>query len=66
MLARGEFSLILAALAVDAGLDERIGPFVGLYVLVLALVAPVLASRPDWLARLLHRLLPHRLLTSVE
>jgi len=29
---------------------------------VLALVAPVLASRPDWLARLL----PHRLLTAVE
>jgi CPA2 family monovalent cation:H+ antiporter-2 len=60
VLARGEFSLILAALALEAGLDERIGPFVGLYVLVLALVAPVLASRPDWLARLL----PDRLVTS--
>jgi K+:H+ antiporter subunit KhtU len=60
VLARGEFSLILAALALEAGLDERIGPFVGLYVLVLALVAPVLASRPDWLARLL----PSRLVAS--
>jgi CPA2 family monovalent cation:H+ antiporter-2 len=62
VLARGEFSLILAALAIEAGLDERITPFVGLYVLVLALIAPVLASRPDWLGRLL----PHRLVASVE
>jgi CPA2 family monovalent cation:H+ antiporter-2 len=45
VLGRGEFSLILATLAIGAGLDERIGPFVGEYVLVLALIAPVLASR---------------------
>jgi CPA2 family monovalent cation:H+ antiporter-2 len=50
VLARGEFSLILASLAVGAGLDPRLGPFVALYVLVLALVAPVLAARPGWLA----------------
>ena len=45
ILGRGEFSLILATLAVEAGLDARIGPFVGFYVLILALVAPILASR---------------------
>ena len=45
ILGRGEFSLILATLAVEAGLDARIGPFVGFYVLILALIAPILASR---------------------
>ena len=59
ILGRGEFSLILATLGVAAGLDERIGPFVALYVLVLAVLGPVLASRSEGLARLLpSRLLP--------
>jgi monovalent cation:H+ antiporter-2, CPA2 family len=57
VLGRGEFSLILAALALTAGLDARIGPFVGVYVLVLAIASPLLASQsrhlanvfPDWL-----------------
>jgi CPA2 family monovalent cation:H+ antiporter-2 len=44
VLGRGEFSLILATLAVEAGLDERIGPFVALYVLLLAILGPLLAS----------------------
>jgi CPA2 family monovalent cation:H+ antiporter-2 len=46
LLGRGEFSLILATFATAAGLDSRIGPFVALYVLVLAIAAPLLASRP--------------------
>ncbi|MFE0592282.1 cation:proton antiporter [Micromonospora echinospora] len=58
LLGRGEFSLILATLAIGAGLDERIGPFVALYVLVLALVGPVLAARSHRLSRAL----PNRLL----
>jgi CPA2 family monovalent cation:H+ antiporter-2 len=53
ILGRGEFSLILASFAAAAGLDDRIGPFVALYVLVLALGAPMLASRSRWLARLI-------------
>jgi CPA2 family monovalent cation:H+ antiporter-2 len=53
VLARGEFSLILASLAVAAGLDSRITPFVGLYVFILAIASPVLASRPNWLARVI-------------
>jgi monovalent cation:H+ antiporter-2, CPA2 family len=50
LLGRGEFSLIIATLALTAGLDPRIGPFVALYVLVLALVGPILAARSRGLA----------------
>ena len=53
ILARGEFSLILAALALEAGLDSRIGPFVAGYVLILALGAPILASQSKALSRLI-------------
>jgi len=55
VLARGEFSLIIASLAAAAGLDERITPFVGEYVFVLALASPILAARPQWLSALLRR-----------
>lgn len=55
ILARGEFSLILASLAATAGLDRRVTPFVALYVLVLALVAPLLAARSRALAHLFPR-----------
>jgi CPA2 family monovalent cation:H+ antiporter-2 len=53
ILGRGEFSLILATLAIAAGLDGRIGPFVALYVLVLAIVSPLLAAQSQYLARVL-------------
>jgi CPA2 family monovalent cation:H+ antiporter-2 len=51
VLGRGEFSLILATLAVGAGLDPRIGPFVALYVLVLAILGPLLASLAPTISR---------------
>ncbi len=44
---RGEFALILATLSVDAGLDARITPFAGLYVLVMAIIGPVLATNSE-------------------
>lgn len=50
VLGRGEFSLILATLAAAAGLDPRIGPFVALYVLALAILGPLFASRSGLLA----------------
>lgn len=53
ILGRGEFSLILATLAAAAGLDDRIGPFVALYVLCLATLGPLLAARSRPLSRLL-------------
>jgi CPA2 family monovalent cation:H+ antiporter-2 len=51
ILARGELSLILVSLAVAAGLDARLGPFVAGYVLVLAIAGPLLASRSRAVAR---------------
>jgi len=59
ILARGEFSLILASLAVVAGLDGRLGPFAAGYVLALAIAGPLAASRSHLLAdRLPARLFP--------
>jgi CPA2 family monovalent cation:H+ antiporter-2 len=51
ILARGEFSLIIAALGAEAGLDARVVPFVAGYVLILALGAPILAAQSARVAR---------------
>jgi CPA2 family monovalent cation:H+ antiporter-2 len=51
ILARGEFSLVLAAVAAGAGLDSRLSPFVAGYVLVLAIAGPLLTSRTTSIAR---------------
>lgn len=53
VLTRGEFSIILASLAVAAGLDQRIGSLAAGYVLILAVIGPVLASRSDVFAGLI-------------
>ncbi|MCT2589665.1 cation:proton antiporter [Streptomyces sp. N2-109] len=53
LLARGEFALILATMAANAGLDARLGPFIAGYVLILAVLAPLAAGRSGWLARAL-------------
>jgi monovalent cation:H+ antiporter-2, CPA2 family len=53
LLARGEFALVLAAMAAGAGLDARLAPFIAEYVLVLALLGPIVASRSHVLARAL-------------
>jgi len=55
LLGRGEFSLILAGFGVAAGLDARVAPFVALYVLVLAVIGPLLASSSDHLSKRLPR-----------
>jgi monovalent cation:H+ antiporter-2, CPA2 family len=44
---RGEFALILATLSVSAGLDPRIQPFAGLYVLIMAVIGPLLAANSE-------------------
>ena len=44
---RGEFALILATLSLGAGLDPRIQPFAGLYVLIMAVAGPLLASNSE-------------------
>jgi CPA2 family monovalent cation:H+ antiporter-2 len=49
---RGEFTLILATLAAAAGLDARLTPFAGLYVLTMAIIGPVLAVNSERLGAL--------------
>ncbi len=44
---RGEFALILATLSISAGLDSRIVPFAGLYVLVMSIGGPILAANSE-------------------
>ncbi len=44
---RGEFALILATLSLSAGLDPRIVPFAGLYVLTMSIIGPVLAVNSE-------------------
>jgi len=51
VLGRGELSLILAALAIEVGLDERIAPLIAAYVLILAVIGPFLASRTSSISR---------------
>ncbi len=46
-VSRGEFTLILATLAAGAGLNPKLTPFAGLYVLVMAVVGPLLASNSE-------------------
>ena len=53
LVARGEFALILAAMAASAGLDDRLAPFIAGYVLVLAVLGPIAAGRSALLARAL-------------
>ena len=53
LVARGEFALILATMAAAAGLDDRLSPFIAGYVLILAVVSPLVSGRSHWLARLL-------------
>jgi CPA2 family monovalent cation:H+ antiporter-2 len=43
LVARGEFSIVIAGLGVGAGLEPRLGPLSAAYVLFLAVLGPVLA-----------------------
>ncbi|MGN7797977.1 cation:proton antiporter [Leifsonia sp. 22587] len=52
---RGEFALILATLSLAAGLDERIQPFAGLYVLIMAVLGPILAANSEKIGAMILR-----------
>lgn len=52
---RGEFALILATLSLSAGLDARLLPFAGLYVLTLSVIGPVLAVNSERIGALIVR-----------
>ncbi len=43
LVARGEFSIVIASLGVSAGLEPQLGPLSAAYVLLLAILGPVLA-----------------------
>ncbi|TFD71811.1 cation:proton antiporter [Cryobacterium sp. Hb1] len=55
---RGEFTLILATLSVAAGLDPRLQPFAGLYVLVMAILGPLFAANSEKIGSVLRRRVP--------
>jgi CPA2 family monovalent cation:H+ antiporter-2 len=47
LVARGEFSVVIAGLAVAAGVEPRLGPLATTYVLMLAVAGPVLARAAE-------------------
>ncbi|HMH58428.1 MAG TPA: hypothetical protein VK537_04540, partial [Galbitalea sp.] len=52
---RGEFALILVTLATAAGLDPRLTPFAGLYVLVMSIIGPILTVNSERITSALFR-----------
>jgi CPA2 family monovalent cation:H+ antiporter-2 len=50
LIPRGEFSVVIAALAVGAGVDARLGPLTAAYVLLTIVVAAALQKLPNRLA----------------
>ncbi len=51
LIARGEFSIVIAGLAVSAGFEPEIAPLAAAYVLVLAIAGPLLMRMeriPSW------------------
>jgi monovalent cation:H+ antiporter-2, CPA2 family len=55
LVARGEFSIVIAGLAVAAGLQARLGPLATAYVLALAVLGPLVTRIADPLAAVLRR-----------
>src|SRR6266545_1389413 len=55
LVARGEFSIVIAGLAVAAGVQARLGPLATAYVLSLAVLGPLLTRAADPLAATLAR-----------
>jgi len=53
LVARGEFSIVLAGLGVSAGLQSGLGPLAAAYILLSALLGPILARVAEPVGRLL-------------
>ncbi len=51
LVARGEFSIVIAGIAVAEGIESRLGPLAAAYVLMLAVSGPLLARVADPLSR---------------
>lgn len=56
LVARGEFSIVIAGLAVTAGIEPDLGPLAAAYVLVLAIAGPLLTRAAGDIARVGRRL----------
>lgn len=56
IMARGEFSIIVANLGVAAGLSPILTPFTALYVLILAILGPLLAKESKRIYRWLNKM----------
>ncbi len=54
-MARGEFSIVIAGLAVTAGIEPSLGPLATAYVLVLVILGPLTARYTEPLATRLTR-----------
>ncbi|MET7399383.1 cation:proton antiporter, partial [Dactylosporangium sp. NPDC005572] len=52
LLPRGEFNIVIAGLAVAAGTNAKLGPLAAAYVLMLAVLGPLVARAAEPLARL--------------
>jgi CPA2 family monovalent cation:H+ antiporter-2 len=55
LVPRGEFNIVIAGLAVAAGVDARLGSLAAAYVLILAVAGPLAARAAEPLARALTR-----------
>lgn len=55
LVARGEFSILIAGLGVGAGIEPQLGPIAAAYVLVLAVGGPLLARAADPLTQSVRR-----------
>jgi len=55
LIARGEFSIVIAGIAVAEGVESDIGPLSAAYVLILAVGGPLAAKAADPLSRRLRR-----------
>ncbi len=51
LTARGEFSIVIAGIAVADGIESELGPLAAAYVLILAVAGPLLARAADPVAR---------------
>ncbi|MEU5879234.1 cation:proton antiporter [Spirillospora sp. NPDC047279] len=51
LVPRGEFNIVIAGLAVSAGVNPKLGPLAAAYVLMLAIAGPLLARTAEPLAR---------------
>jgi len=56
IMARGEFSIIVANLGITAGLSPILTPFTALYVLILAIIGPLLAKESKNIYKFLNKI----------